>query len=315
MPDDLAGRVEQLLERADRDLAEQVQYLGEEYAALKRRARWAERADGGRFDARYLHIFDQLGFGRVHGLGERFRMPAAPEPKKKGFWDAGVPGFFKGAGKNVKKTVGDLGDLATMPVDQLVEGLVYAGLHPAKAYHVLKDEVTDKKDREAGNTAQAAGSITVEVAGVFVSILKVTKLTAVKEAAKVAEAGKIRTAESLTTAHADWLDAARRVNNAPRWRKGEVAASPTGAGPGRWAGPHQFRELVVDPAERAVTSARHHAALAETAYAHAHERYERWAKPIERLETYDHAAMAAKVQAVTHDLDASGSEAREGAHR
>lgn len=320
MPADLAARAGHVLDRARRDLDEQVRYLEEEYAALKRRARWAERADSGRFDAAYLRVFDLLGQGNVRNIGERFRMPVAPKAKRKGFWDTGIPGYLNGAAGNVKKTVKGIGDLASMPFHddsrhQFIDGLDYVWHHRRAAAAALWDDVSDKKDREAGNTAKAAGSITIEVAGVFVSALKATKLTALKEASETANATKAKSVGQVTAARGRWAESASRANNAPRWRRGEVPVAAKGASPGRWADPQEFRGVVLKPAEQALSDARQHAADAERTFTAAQERYERWEHGIRAAEKYDHAALASKPGVVTNELGAHQQEAASEARR
>lgn len=72
--DRFLGR-EDALDRANGDLAEQIEYIAEEAESLSARASWAERSDGSRAE---LDLFDQLGLGGRPELGTRYGQGMRP---------------------------------------------------------------------------------------------------------------------------------------------------------------------------------------------------------------------------------------------
>lgn len=78
MPADLRGRVEAAVERAQRDIGEQQEYMRDEADWLVRRAELARRAGAGGWGFG-LPIGDLLGFGGVPALDERYTPPPPPD--------------------------------------------------------------------------------------------------------------------------------------------------------------------------------------------------------------------------------------------
>jgi len=311
MPGGLLARVSQVLEHSLRDLTEQLEYISFEAAALMRRARLAEIADDGRFNP-FLDLYDPFGLGLVPTLGARFEMPKKPSAQKKGFWDKGIPGFFSGAAGNLKDTVVSAGDIVSMAWDgdersEMWSGVRYASSHPGEAWDALWADVSAEEQRKAGNESKAAGSITIEVLGLVVAPLKLTKLKSIKQAADAADAASTSARRSADAAEDAAAAARRRLAEGPRWRTGEVPWQPTGPAPGRWADRDEFRSVVLDPADQAAAQAHRRADDAQQAFVEAQRNYDRWNAALENAHRYNEIDTAATLERLADELDQRGT--------
>lgn len=197
-----------------------------------------------------------------------------------GFWEHGVGGFLHGAWDEVAGTVGGVWDIASLAWDadkrqEYAQAIAYAFAHPGEALSALGSDLIDLEDWRQGRYAQALGHMAIAVPSLLVAPLKLTKISKLH---KLEEAGgaanRARIAESAAK---DSLRAVeQRAAGHPRWRTGEVEWHPTGAAPGRWADPDEFRAKVVDPARADLTREQLRALAREHDVAQAQRSYGRW---------------------------------------
>jgi len=171
-------------------------------------------------------------------------------------------------------------DLVSMAWDgdkrgDFVDGLGYAVGHPGEAWDALWADASAEEDRENGRDAVAAGRITFELTTLLVAPLKLAKLG---KLAKVDDAaGAAKRARITELAAADSQTAVRaRLYDHPRWRTGETPWQSTGAAPGRWADPEEFRRVVVDPADKSALETQLRALDRERDLTGAQQSYNRW---------------------------------------
>lgn len=197
-----------------------------------------------------------------------------------GFWDKGAGGVLAGVWGGAADVAGDVGGLVSMAWDgdrrrDFVGGLGYAIRHPGELWDVLWAEATAEEDRENGRYAVATGRIAFEVAtlsGVPLKLAKMRKLAKANDAAAAAKRARI-----TQRAAADSQAAVRaRLYAHPRWRTEETPWHPTGAAPGRWADPEEFRRVVVDPADKTALKTQLRALDRERDFRGAQQSYERW---------------------------------------
>lgn len=275
MPAHLESRAASELSMALRDLAEQRAYLKSEAAALQRRARLAELAGEGGMSPFAADLAEL--FSPVPMLGARFKMPEPPKPKKRASGTRAVPGFFNGFGNSLKSTATGAADMLSMAWDakkrrEFEQGMKHAYKHPGQAVTTLFDELTARKDRENGRPFNALGNITGELLTTVVPPLKLRHL---KRLQSDAEDNHRSTQRSSDDAGDRARDAERRLADGPRWRSGEVPWSPSGAAPGRWANPQEFRDKIVTPAKTDAADARRRTDAAEREFVGAALRYDK----------------------------------------
>lgn len=203
-------------------------------------------------------------------------------------WDSTVGGFLSGAWSDVKETAGGVGDLVSMAWDgekrkAFVDGMGYAFSHPGEALSAIGGEMLALDDWKHGRYAQALGHMTVEVAGLVVAPLKLTKLAKLH---KLEEAGEAASRARITEhAAKDSLKAVQqRAADHPRWRTGEVPWYSSGGAPGRWADPDEFRVGVVNPARASAHEAEQRALAREHDVSQAQRSYDRWSNAAHRGE-------------------------------
>ena len=158
---------------------------------------------------------------------------------------------------------------------EFVDGMGYAITHPGEALGAIGGDMLALDDWKHGRYAQALGHMTVEVAGLAVAPLKLTKLAKVH---KLEEAGEAANRARITEhAAKDSLKAVKeRAADQPRWRTGEVPWYSSGGAPGRWADSDEFRVSVVDPARASANAAEQRALAREHDVFQAQRSYDRW---------------------------------------